>query len=99
MAAIESNCEFKLSDRDNATVSDCKTAAKALINETEFCNNRNQPIEWSCNCFNELSTDNLDKVISCDISTNNMAAKEAKKNCTKSMNAAKPEDENVNLFL
>ena len=86
MADIESSCTFKMSDNDTAEISACGNAGDALIKEIDKCIKPSKSLEDSCSCFiSNITSANLDKVKSCNISGNNDAAKEAKKSCTKSM--------------
>ena len=88
MTDIESNCQFEMSDNDTAEISACGKAGEDLINETDSCLKPKNSLMESCTYFMGLSTDNLDKVKSCNISGKNNAAKEAKKKCTKGISRA-----------
>ena len=99
MADIESSCTFKMSDNDTEEITACGIAGDALSKEIDKCIKPSNTTDQSCTCLIGLSTDNLDKVKSCNISENNKAAQKAKMKCTKSMRAEQAEAETVILLF
>ena len=79
---IESSCKLDMSSNDTADVAACEKAGKDLFAEVDDCIKPSKTLIESCTCFMGLSTDNLDKVKSCDIKSKNTMVTEAKKNCT-----------------
>ena len=85
MMDIESSCKLDMSSNDTADVAACEKAGKDLFAEVDDCIKPSKTLIESCTCFMGLSTDNLDKVKSCDLKTKNTMVVQAKKNCTSGM--------------
>ena len=84
---IESGCNLKMSTNDTSEITACETAGTALTKEIDNCIKPSKSLADSCTCFIALSTTNLDKVKSCNISGKNKFVSEAKKNCTTGIQA------------
>ena len=81
MKDIETNCLMTMTANDTSEIADCEKAGKDLFAEVDNCIKPSKSLQESCTCFASLTTDNLDKVKSCNISGKNTAAKDAKKKC------------------
>ena len=82
MKDIESGCNLEMTTNETEEIAKCKAAGEALFGEVDNCLKPSKSLDESCQCFSQLTKDNLATVKSCNISGKNAAAKDAKKICT-----------------
>ena len=81
-ANIEKDCKMTpMTSNDTDEINACKEAGKTVSTEVDDCIKPAKDLAASCECFKSLSTDSLDKVISCNITVNRDKVKDSKKLC------------------
>merc|ERR1712223_872155 len=89
MTEIEASCTFEMDSNVTAEVTDCQEAGRALFTEVDKCLKPSLALADACSCFGNLTSTNLDKVKSCNITAANSAVTSSKKKCTQGFSACK----------